>query len=383
MKKEKYCTSIKSTGEQIACVDYSVLNLNELEDKILNPKNTPILQICTPEQISCYGYAWINIRTIGCKYNGNQIIEKWRSLSKDGWPLDNIAEKLIISDYKDSLKTSEYHTGIPENYKERRFLPSWHYLTKLIDLYLQIENSEACNKIEGFKSRMNEAKSELEGKLKGDIGKLYEKLISTISELTFISNVCNASKINWSKLNVPKNGSDFQMDIPFFNKPNIHIEMKTRTKDFVPLKEPYEILELSIPASLVYFANASSLEKKAFHSNKQNADIVFVDIAHCYGGHLFRHADPTTKKGNLSFEYALNESVELVKNNKKSVILFMELYAPFQVTVLPMEKGMFDGFLKFVKKTEKDLMEKKGGVKPTPDEMVNEIDRITKNLPEN
>lgn len=121
MKKEKNCTSIKSTGEQIACVDYSGLNLNELEDKILNPKNSPILQICTPEQIRCYGYAWINIRTIGCKYTANQIIEKWRSLSKDGWLLDNITEELIISDYKDSLKTSEYQTGIPENYKERRF----------------------------------------------------------------------------------------------------------------------------------------------------------------------------------------------------------------------------------------------------------------------
>ena len=383
MTKEKYSTSIKSTGEQIACVDYGVLNLNELEDKILNPKNTPILQICTPEQISCYGYAWINIRTIGCKYNGNQIIEKWRSLSKDGWLLDNIAEELIISDYKDSLKTSEYQTGIPENYKERRFLPSWHYLTKLTDLYLQIENSEAYNKIEGFKRRMNEAKKELNRKLNGDIGKLFEKIISIVSELTFISNLCSTSKINWNKLNVPKKRSDFQMDIPFFNKPNIHIEMKTRTKDFVPLNEPYEILELSIPASLVYFANLSSLEEKAFNSKKQNADIVFVDIAHCYGGHLFRHADPTTKKGNLSFEYALNESVELVKNNKKSVILFMELYTPFQVIVQPIEKGMFDIALKFVKETEKDLMKKKCGAKPTPDEIVKEIDRITKNLPEN
>jgi len=383
MKKEKLCTSIKSTGEQIACVDYSVLNLNELEDKILNPKNTPILQICTPEQISCYGYAWINIRTIGCKYNGNQIIEKWRSLSKDGWLLDNIAEELIISDYKDSLKTSEYHTGIPKNYKEWRFLPSWHYLTKLIDLYLQIENSEAYNKIEGFKSRMNDAKKELNRKLNGDIGKLFEKIISIVSELIFISNLCSASKINWNKLNVPKKKSDFQMDISFFNKPNIYIEMKTRAKDFVPLNEPYEIWELSIPTSLVYFANLSSLEEKAFNPKKQNADIVFVDIAHCYGGHLFRHADPTTKKGNLSFEYALNESVELVKNNKKSVILFMELYAPFQVIVQSMEKGMFDVALKFVKKTEKDLIKKKGGTKPTQDEMVKEIDRITINLPEN
>lgn len=238
------------------------------------------------------------------------------------------------------------------------------------------------DKIEGFKSRMNDAKNELNGKLNGDIGKLFEKIISTVSELTFISNLCNASKFNWNKLKVPKKGSDFQMDIPFFNKPNIHIEMKTRTKDFVQLKEPYKILELSIPASLVYFAYSSSLEK-AFNPKKQNADIAFVDIAHCYGGHLFRHADPTTKKGNLSFEYALNESVELVKNNKKSVILFMELYAPFQVIVLPMEKGMFDIFLKSVKKTEKDLMEKKSGSKPTPDEMVKEIDRITKNLPEN
>jgi len=226
-------------------------------------------------------------------------------------------------------------------------------------------------------------KKELNRKLNGDIGKLFEKIISIVSELIFISNLCSASKINWNKLNVPKKKSDFQMDISFFNKPNIYIEMKTRAKDFVPLNEPYEIWELSIPTSLVYFANLSSLEEKAFNPKKQNADIVFVDIAHCYGGHLFRHADPTTKKGNLSFEYALNESVELVKNNKKSVILFMELYAPFQVIVQSMEKGMFDVALKFVKKTEKDLIKKKGGTKPTQDEMVKEIDRITINLPEN
>ncbi len=311
MKKEKYCTLIKSTGEQIASVDYGALNFNKLEDKILYPKNTPILQICTPEQISCYGYARINIHTIGCKYNGNQIIEKWRSLSKDGWLLDNITEKLIISDYKDSLKTSEYHTGIPENYKEQRFLPSWHYLIKLTDLYLQIENSDAYTKIEQdeFKSRKNDAKNELNEKLNGDIEKLFEKITSTISELTFISNLCNASKINWNKMNMPKNGSDFQINVPHIEKRNINIEMKTRTKDFVPLKEPYEVMELSIPASLVYFAYTSSLKKKAFNPKKQNADIVFIDIAHCYGGHLFRHADPATKKGNFSFEYAFNESV--------------------------------------------------------------------------
>ena len=53
----------------------------------------------------------------------------------------------------------------------------------------------------------------------------------------------------------------------------------------------------------------------------------------------------------------------------------MELYAPFQVIAQPLEKGMFDIALKLVKETEADLMKKKDGVKPTPDEMVREIDR--------
>ncbi len=60
----------------------------------------------------------------------------------------------------------------------------------------------------------------------------------------------------------------------------------------------------------------------------------------------------------------------------------MELYAPFQVIAQSMEKGMFDIALNFVKETKADLMKKKGGLKPTSDEMVKEIDRITKNLPE-
>lgn len=300
---------------------------------------------------------------------------KWSELVQKGILLEDITESLTIADRDNNLRFPDYYIGIPENHKEPRVLPSWHHLVRLVDLYLQIENCEAYNKINGFKQRMDETEKELNEKLKGNIGILYKRTISLISELVFISNLCTFN-INWDKLELPKSGSDFQIDLPLIGKKKI--EVKTKIDDIKPQNEPYDIWELSIPALPLYYAQSTS--EKAFEN--QEADIEFVNLTHCYCGLLFRHVDPATKKGNLSLEYAFNEAIELIKNENKAVVLFVELYAPFRVLAQTVDKKFLDVGREFIGKIKDILKKKWWGIEPTSDELMKIIYAITKLEPQ-
>lgn len=61
----------------------------------------------------------------------------------------------------------------------------------------------------------------------------------------------------------------------------------------------------------------------------------------------------------------------------------MEQYAPYHVIAQTVDKKWFKKIWDFVCERKNELKEKKNGLEPTLNEIVREIDRITKTLPDN
>lgn len=314
---------------------------------------------------------------IGLKFTYNQIKERWAKLIQNGFLLENIAGKLIDSDDSLFAKFPEYYIGIPIDHPGGRIVPAWHQLVRLVDLCLQIENCKDYNKIIGFEQRIKDTKEDLNSKLDGDPRKIYEKIISANSELIFVSNLCSSKYSKWNRLELckektPNRKSDFKIDLPIGIK---KVEMKTIIEDFIVPNIPYKVEERSIGGSLLRY----SLDPSVDAFNNQEADIAFINLTHCYCGLLFRNVNDKNK--NMSFEYALNKAIDLVKNGKKAIVLFAEFYAPHRLVAQTLDEEFLKTGREFLDKIRVKLRKKWWGIDPTPDEMMKIIDAITKLYP--
>lgn len=271
------------------------------------------------DELLGFDYSYANVKSHGCRYSPEEIVEEWIRLEGQGVPLDKATQAMVVAEI--------FHFV-------RGFTPivsPWISLIELVDL------TKSCRKVQGFKCKFNRLKKNLSGIVEGlDLGKddpssylehvnkLYTAVASWVSELTVIRELL---RLNYD-IKLPSRGYDIKIEGFKAGR----VEVKSRMEPVIGelarqyekgLEEkPSEPMNVT-PASLVMMVcwTASRYLERAIE--QQDAQILFVDISRSFSGFLML-ASSSVLNIELPFDKAVNEAIELAKSGKVAIVIYAQ-----------------------------------------------------------
>ena len=315
---EMFGFEMKINGKLMAWRDYS---------KIVSKEGT-LANVRLPEHFlpTVYGdellgfdYSYANVKSHGCEHSAEEIVEEWIRLEGQGMLLNRATQAMVVAE--------TYHFL-------RGFMPivsPWISLIELVDV------TRSCKNVKGFKYTFNRLKKNLSGIVKSlDLGKedpsrylertneLYRAVVSWVSELTVIRELL---RLNHS-VKLPSRGYD--VEIEGFKAGRI--EVKSRMEPVIGelvrryekgLEEKsYEPLNVTV-ASLVMMVCWTAFRYLERAIERQNAQILFVDISRSFSGFLML-ASSSLLNIELSFDKAVNDAIELAKTGKVAIVIYAQ-----------------------------------------------------------
>lgn len=316
---------LKVGGKEVVWIDYSKMVKLDGETLVVNLPDR-FIPIAYSDELIGFDYSRANVKTYGCEYNANEIVEEWHKLVEEDIPLSGVAEALV---------TAEIHQYIFQGFTPN--VSPWMSLVKLVDLL------ETCRVVEGFEKKLNdEVKKELHGILKKtDFGrcdqkeylrqakKLFEAVTSKVSEFTIVRNLMC---LNY-KIRIPSPSERCDIEIGD-TEAGIMVEVKSRNVPVITellrrskkeqegeFFERIKMTPMSVKAML-YHASAYSNVEHAFVD--QGARIVFVDVSKTFSGSLMFYSSKLLKM-DLLFGHAVDKAIQLVKSGRDAVITYTRI----------------------------------------------------------
>jgi len=309
---------MKSKDKSIAWRDYSKLVSKEGTVASVRLPERFIPSIYDNELLG-FDYSYTNVKSHGCEYNASEIVEEWNRLECLGLSLNEATQAMVVAEI--------FHFV-------RGFMPifsPWICLVELVDLI------KSCWKIEGFEYKFNRLKKNLAGIVKHlDLGKsdppsylnrvdkLFIAVASWVSELTIVRNLLQLGY----DIKLPSRGYDIEIEGLKAGRIEVKSRMEPVIGELVQLYEKGLKYEPSEPVSVMPESVVMMVCWTASHNieraiEKQNAQIVFVDISRSFSG-LLMLASSSVLKMELPFNNAVIEAIKLAKTGKIAIIIYVQ-----------------------------------------------------------
>jgi len=310
-------------SKEVVWINYSKIVKLDGETLVVNLPDR-FIPIAYSDELIGFDYSRANVKTYGCEYNANELVEEWHKLVKEDIPLSGVVEALV---------TAEIHQSIVQGFTPN--VSPWMSLVKLVDLI------KTCREVEGFEKKLNgEVKKDLHGILKKtdfsradpeeylrQTKELFEAITSKVSEFTIVRNLM---RLNY-RIRIPSERCDIEIGD---NEAGIMVEVKSRNKPVIiellrrskkeqegEIFKPITMTPMSVKAML-YYASAYNNVEHAFED--QGARIVFVDVSKTLSGSLMFYSSKLLKM-DLLFGHAVDRAIQLVKSGRDAVITYMRV----------------------------------------------------------
>ncbi len=327
-----YGIKMEIDGKLITQVDYT---------KLIKFENT-ISKVILPEQwiptvytddLFGFEYSFFSLSSCGCKLKASEIKNAWLAFEKNDLPLSKVTEIFVLASIDEFFNNNYIPT-----------LPFWVPVVELIDL---LETCEQIKNLKGLPEKNTEIRRRIKGIVRGfeknfkktieekpqNLMNLYVRYANRLGDsiTSFVSELRIARELTryvGTERNIilKQSGSDINIDDLIATR----IEVKRRIGDILPwclagLREvkPYEPVKFdgrTLLLMLCYLA-FNQLER-AFE--KQNAQIVFVDVSYTLGGPAAKAAQ-SLLEFDFSFSEAIKKALELTNKGTKVVVPFASI----------------------------------------------------------
>lgn len=288
-----------------------------------------------PDGMFGFDFARVNPEPLGIGIDANAIQQVWEGLEKEGFPLGEVTQGLVIWDIINSIKGIPSQTaGYIHHYYGA--IPSFAWVVELLG---HIGEIQACPSgySEGFDNRLGELRRNLKGVFRGKIfGKVpWPEYLRAVNE---VGNLVTSKESEFNVLKqflklghicrLPKSGADFIVA----DKNDLRVEVKSRHENtFQHLiseaqsqgvigSDPVSLSPESIFA-LVSWATFATLRRAM---SEQKAQILFCDLSKTFVG-MFLPIVEYFWKMNLSFSDAVNKCFNLAASDKQVAVTFVSL----------------------------------------------------------
>jgi hypothetical protein len=308
------------------------------------------LPLAFDDELLGFDYSYFNVKGHGCEYNAKEIVEEWIALEGHGLPLSKATQAMVVAEV--------FHFV-------RGFMPvvsPWISLVELVDLI------KFCWKIKDFEYKFNRLKRNLSGILKhldlknrdpsnylDRVDKLFTAVASWVSEFTIVRTLSRLGH----NIKLPPRGYDIEIEGFKAGRVEVKSRMEPLIGELVAryekgLKdEPSEPVRI-VPETIVMMICHTALHSIERAIQKQNAQIVFVDISRSFGGLLMLTS--SLLKMELPFDKAVSEAIDLAKTGKTVVVVYVQ-YASSTHNILgwTFEKEKLESIGKIVAKIKLNL----------------------------
>ena len=302
---------LKINDRQIAEFDYSKIAKIEGNTAIVN---FPSHFIPTPLNNDCIGFDFsnVNLKSIGCEYDAEVIVEEWLKFERVGLPLNEMVLAVVQAEILDFFRF---------NYLPS--LPSWSCFVELVDLL------KSCRRIKGFDQKFSKMKKNLAGIIKNfepgeheqflkNIKELQIAIHSWVSEFTIIRNLSNLDL----SLRLPSDGYDIEIEGIKAGRVEVKAKLESFHRKLIKDTEAKEDMHFNSLKSELLLSWTAAITPTLEHAfEEQKARIVFVDISTTFSGFVMM-GESKLHKLDESFEKALDDALKLIMQNKDAVILF-------------------------------------------------------------